>query len=347
MSGTRTVAAVRVRGLASGIAAAALIGCGVGAARPPVVLPPPPSIHAGDVWVATVHGRATALVIAAGRSRLSFRLVPRGSVSRARVTFPQGGRWRYGVLIGRRARFVGAVQVLPRRLVLGEPFDIVPGPGRSYLVADRTGDAVDRLDGTELRKIASAPGARDLEPTPDGKLLVASGRNVLSLDPATRRVETVATVENDVLGVARAVDGAIVVSDFGSRLVRFAGGRTDVLATGLDGVHGLLETGDGLVVCESSTGRLLRLSAGRLQVLAQGLQLPSFAAPGPGGTLYVSEFGADRISRVDSSGTATPVAQVPDPAGISATSDGRLLVASLTGRVARVDPASGRVAWLY
>lgn len=282
----------------------------------------------------------------AGASRtVLFPVTRHGTVRRARVVFPNAGRWRYGLRIGRRTTFVGTVQVQPPRVRLREPFDIVEEPGGTYLLADHTANAVDRLRGRELQKVATARGARDLERAPDGRILVASGRNVLAFDPASRRIETVATADNDVLGVA-ASDGGIVVSDFGSRLLRFAGGRKEVLLTGLEGVHGLLATDAGLVFCESSTGRVLRLTrAGSVDVLATGLDRPSFAVLAAGGALYVSEFGADRVVRVTRGGV-TPVARVPSPAGISLSSEGRLLVASLSGRVASVDPATGRLTWL-
>ena len=299
--------------------------------------------------MATVHAsKPRALVLVSGRERLSFPLRRRGTAYRARVVLPRAGRWRYGVLVGRRTTFVGAVAVLPRRLRLGEPFDVVEQADHSYLIADRTRDAVYRLRGRELRKLVSVPNPRDLEPAPGGRVLIASGRNVLALDPERGTVATVATADNDVLGIARMADGAIVVSDFGSRLLRFDGGRKDVLATGLDGVHGLLATDRGLIVCESSTGRVLRLRGdGTIDVMGSGLDKPSFAAPAGDGALYVSEFGSGRISRLAPPEAPTPVAQVPEPAAISVASDGRLLVASLIGRVARVDPANGRVEWLY
>lgn len=280
------------------------------------------------------------MVIVQGRARLSFRIARR----RARVVFPRPGRWRYGVRIGRRTRLVGTVDVRPRRLSLREPFDVVETSPGTYLVADRVGNAVYRLRGGVLTRVARIAGARDLERAANGRVLVASGSKVVELDTASGHVQKVATAEHDVLGVAALPDGAIVVSDFGSRLVRFRDGRSDVLLAGLDGVHGLLSTDRGLVVCESSTGRVLRLARrGELQVLADGLELPSFAALAADGSLYVSEFGGGQITRIEESGARRTVATVPSPAGLSLASDGTILVASLTGRVARVDPATGRV----
>jgi sugar lactone lactonase YvrE len=230
-------------------------------------------------------------------------------------------------------------------MALSEPFDVVEEARGSYLVADRTANVVYRLRSGKLRAVATMPLPRDLELVRGGRLLVASERNVLSLDPATGHIQRVAAAKAVVLGVALLRDGAIAVSEDGNRIVRLDRGRRTVLATGLDGVHGLLSTDRGLVACESSTGRVLRL-AKRVEVIAEGLELPSFAVPASGGALYVAEFGAGRISHVAASGKKRTVAAVPSPAGISLTSRGDILVASLDGRVARIDPLRGRVVWL-
>jgi PQQ-like domain len=326
-----------------------LAACGTGEAAPPRVVPPPSSLRVGDTWNATVRAsKPKAFVIASGRERRSFPLVRRGRAYHARVTFPHAGRWRYGVRLA-RTEFVGAVVIGPRRITLLEPFDVVEEAGGSFLVADRSADIVYRLRDRDLRVVARVPRPRDLEPVPDGHVLVASGPHVLSLDPVTGSLAVVETAEKDVLGVTRLSDGSLVASDFGDRVVTFEDGSEKVLAEGLAGVHGLLATALGVVICESTTGRVLRLKPdGQLEVLAQGLALPSFAASAPGGALYLAEFGAGRISRLDPSGTVTPVATISSPTAISVALDGSILAtASLDGRVARIDPATGRVSWLY
>ncbi len=216
---------------------------------------------------------------------------------------------------------------------LGEPFDILEEAPGSYLIADRTMNAVFRLRAGALETVAELEGPRDLEPTPDGRVLVASGRNVVALDPRTGATETVTSARADVLGIAASgahTDGRRVVRD----------GR--VLVRGLDGAHGLLDTDAGLVVCDSGNGRVLLVGRDR-RVLADGLDLPSFAAQGPDGALYVTEFGAGRLVRIERSGKVTPIADVPAPTALSMARDGHVLVTGLGGAVSRVDPESGEV----
>ena len=227
---------------------------------------------------------------------------------------------------------------------LAEPFDILEEAADTYLIADRAANTVYRLREGELQTVVELPGPRDLEPTPDGRVLVASGRDVIALDPGTGATETVATARGDVLGVARLSGGAIAVSEDGSRVVRFDDGRRRVLATGLDAAHGLLDTEAGLVVCDSGHGRVLLLARnGRRRVLADGLELPSFAAAAGDGALYVSDFGAGSVVRIERSGAIEPIAEVAQPTALSVARDGSVLITSLGGAVSRVDPETGSV----
>ena len=221
-------------------------------------------------------------------------------------------------------------------IALDEPFDVLEEAPGSYLVADRTRNAVYRLRDGALETVAELEGPRDLEPTTDGRVLVASGRDVVALDPRTGATETVTTARDEVLGITAGgayTDGRRVVQD----------GR--VLVRGLDGAHGLLDTEPGLVVCDSGNGRVLLVGRDR-RVLADGLDLPSFAAQGPGGALYVTEFGAGRLIRIERSGKVTPIADVPAPTALSVARDGSVLVTGLGGSVSRVDPETGDVSAL-
>jgi hypothetical protein len=70
-----------------------------------------------------------------------------------------------------------------------------------------------------------------------------------------------------------------------------------VLADGLNGVHGILSTAEGVVICESYAGNVRLLAPdSRLLTLASGLGNPSYAAPGPDGGVYLTEFSANRLS---------------------------------------------------
>lgn len=268
----------------------------------------------------------------------------------ATVVFPNAGRWRYGVRVGRRVRFAGEVLVLPARPRLQQPFGVVEEADGTMLVADWQGDRIYRLspktrDGIVVARI---PEPRDLEWTPDGRLLVASGDRVLELDPANGATRVVLDAGVFVGGIAALADGTLFVNEDGTTIARVSpSGRRTVLATGLDGIHGLTWTDKGLVACESYAGRVLRLTGDDMAVLASGLANPSYAAPAVEGGLFVTEFGANRVSHLRADGTAEPLADVPQPGPISITHDGKLLVGSLDGRIYGVDAATGAVRRVY
>ena len=228
--------------------------------------------------------------------------------------------------------------------MLGEPFDILEEAPGTYLIADRAENAVFRLRDGELETVAELPGPRDLEPTPDGSVLVASGRDVVALDPRTGATETVATAQRRrprgsrarAAGPRRQRDGRRVVRDDGRVL------RT---RHGLDGAHGLLDTDAGLVVCDSGNGRVLLVGRnGRRRVLADGLDLPSFAAAAAGWCALRQRF-RRRAAWCGSSapGRIRTIADVAQPTALSVARDGSVLVTGLGGAVSRVDPETGSV----
>ncbi|MFD2430172.1 hypothetical protein ACFSUK_22780 [Sphingobium scionense] len=76
-------------------------------------------------------------------------------------------------------------------------------------------------------------------------------------------------------------------------------GESDFLATGLDQLMGVAVAPDGaVVVAEYGTGRLLSIEAGAVGELATGLDQPMGVALAPDGTVYVAEAGAGRVVRI-------------------------------------------------
>ena len=68
---------------------------------------------------------------------------------------------------------------------------------------------------------------------------------------------------------------------------------------------------------------------GSVETIARGLSGPILAITGPQGDLFVSEFNAARVSRIDSAGVKTVVAETPQgPAGLVFDDEGALYVAS-------------------
>ena len=314
---------------------------------------PPESLRVGQGWDVQVSARGvrpTRFVVRLRDRVARFPLVRLGLRLRAFVTFPEAGRWRYGVRVRGRDRLLGSVLVRPPVPTLQRPYGIVQEPGGSLLVADNGSSAILRLspstgDGAVLVR---APFPRDLRPADNGKLLIASGRTVLELDPRTRVVRHRYLAAARLEGVAPAPGGGFYIVENQSRVVRVAGdGARTVLVDGLNGVHGILPTPAGLVICESFAGNVLLVTERGTRTLASGLDNPSYAAPAPGGGLYVTEFSAGRLSLVEPSGATHAVASIGLPGPVSLDAQGRLLVGSLDGRISRVDPATGRVTRVW
>ena len=238
----------------------------------------------------------------------------------------------------------------PAKPRLQEPFDVVQLSVGRTLVADRRASAVFTLD---LRRRTGRRLVRLFEPRafarfPDGRVAVATGHNVVALDPRTGRTERLLRGAKVVLGLAVTADGTLYASE-GTTVVRRgpAGGR-EVVAEGFEGVHGLLATADGVLAADAFAGDVVLVdTAGRKRVVASGLGNPSYLARGADGAIYLTEFASARVSRLAASGAVTRVADVASPAGIAASLDGALLVATLSGRIVRVRPATGGVRTVY
>jgi DNA-binding beta-propeller fold protein YncE len=317
------------------------------------VRPPPPQLRVGQEWAVqlSVRGaRPSRFVVRLGARVARFPLLRAGRRHRTWVTFPEAGRWRYGVRIGTRDRFVGSVLVRPAVPRLQQPYGIVAQTGGVLLVADYASDAIIRLDPARggAAIFARIPRPRDLRPAANGTLLVSSGRNVYELDPRTRALRVGTRAASRLEGIAPAPSGGLYVVEGQSRIVHIAAdGSRAVLADGLNGVHGILSTVDGVVVCESFAGNVRIVTENGTRTLASGLGNPSYAASAPDGGVYVTEFSANRVSLVERSGAVRALATVGQPGPIAPDGAGRLLVGSLNGTISRIDPMTGRVSRVW
>jgi streptogramin lyase len=344
-----------VRTLLSLATVIALTACLAGEAAAPRigVSKPPRGLRVGQEWLARVSvrgARPARFVVSSGRRVAGFPLTSAGNRYSASIRFPAAGRWRYGVRVGRRDRFVGSVLVRPAVPALQQPHGIVEETDGKLLVADFRSNAVFRLDPStgEGSTVVRIPGPRDIRRAGDGKLLVSSGLSVLELDAVARRTRLLARAAGPLEGIAPASDGSIYVAEDQSRIVRLRrDGSRAVLAQGLNGVHGILATADGVVVCESFAGNVLLVSESGRRTLASGLGNPSYAAEAPNGGLYVTEFSANRVSLLEPSGRVQAIAAVPSPGPVVVDRAGRLLVGSLAGEIHRVDPGTKRVTRIW
>lgn len=339
-------------GLLATLALTAVVGGEASSPRISVSHPPQP-LRVGQEWAVQVSvrgARPSRFVVRLGARIARFPLVRAGRRHRSWVTFPEAGRWSYGVRIGTRDRFVGSVLVRPAVPRLQQPYGIVARPGGALLVADYRSNAVIRLDPARggATIFARIPRPRDLRPAANGMLLVSSGRNVYELDPRTRALRVGVRAASRLDGLAPAPGGGLYVVEGQSRIVHIApDGSRAVLADGLNGVHGILSTAGGVVVCESYAGNVRLVTEQGTRTLANGLGNPSYAAPAPDGGVYVTEFSANRVSLIERSGAVRALASVSQPGPIAPDGAGRLLVGSLDGTISRLDPISGRVSRVW
>jgi hypothetical protein len=235
------------------------------------------------------------------------------------------------------------------RPVLVQPFDVLPLPSGALAVTDRVQNSLYVVEPARKsgRRVARVPEARELERLPDGRLLVSSAADVLAVDLRTGRTQRYARAAAYLLGIARAPDGTVYGSEDGKTVVRLRPGPRAVLASGLDGVHGITVVPGGLVLAESYAGRVLRLDLAtrEFEVLASGLGNPSFTLPVRDGGFYVSEFLANRVSRLHPDGTVTAVAGVVQPGPIAFDGKRRIVGVTLRGTIFRIE--RGRARTIY
>jgi sugar lactone lactonase YvrE len=217
---------------------------------------------------------------------------------------------------------------------------------------------------------------------PDGGLFVTSGERLRRIDRAGR----ISTVAVSPLGLGPLAADARSVFFFSAdnRLYRYsrATGATEHYAgtgeTGFAGdggpaaqalfnaPHGLALAPDGaLLVTDTGNDRLRRIDPATrvITTVAAGLAGSWGIAVSPDGTVYVGASTANRVYRIaldgspvavagsgrpDSSGDGGPAATagVPAPVGIAADGEALYVVEARTGRIRRVDLATGTIATL-
>ncbi len=231
------------------------------------------------------------------------------------------------------------------RPTLDQPYDILALPGGKLVVTDLPKGLVYELDpGRHTgRVLARIPEARELERLPDGRILVTSRARVLALDTRTGKTSVYAVAHSYLLGIALAPGGRLYASENvpgheETTVVLLRHGVRSVLAENLRGVHGILVTTKGLILGESYAGRVLRLDpkTRQIEVLATGLVYSGFTLEAPGGGLFVSELGRNRISRIGADGHVTKVSDVFQPGPIAFDSRHRIVGLSQDGTIFRI-----------
>ena len=118
-------------------------------------------------------------------------------------------------------------------------------------------------------------------------------------------------------------------------------GESDFLATGLDQLMGVaVAPGGAVVVAEYGTGRLLSIENGAVSELATGLDKPMGVALAPDGTAYVAEAGVGRVLRIAGGRSETIVDGLGRPEGL-AIHDGQLFVVDTRAKTLVATDLSG------
>jgi sugar lactone lactonase YvrE len=122
------------------------------------------------------------------------------------------------------------------------------------------------------------PGfVRGLASGPGGVLYVTtSAGSVASYHPGTRAATTLASDLNELLGLARAADGSVIVAEAGAgRVLKVdAAGAVSSIAQGLNRPAGIAAATDGsCYVSEAGRGRVVKLNGG-ISTVVEGLQTP-------------------------------------------------------------------------
>ena len=216
-------------------------------------------------------------------------------------------------LIALLAVVVLATAAAPAKPKLRGTMDVTVARDGSLLIAD-VSDRVFRLRGKKLTVAASIRFPVEVASDPRG------GFAALNNETRIRRVDSRGRVTTLASGLA-------------------------LLGEGLDRPHGLVVTGRTLVVCDTFNNRLvgIDLVSGAARTYATGFDTPVDVERSRDGTLYVADYGNNRVARVVD-GRGVTVATGVGANGIAVGPGGTVyLTERLLPRVRALDLATGRI----
>jgi streptogramin lyase len=312
----------------------------------------PPALVTGAPWTAKLTVRPASFtgdvrVTATGPARTAARATGGRGSYRARLVFPEPGRWTLSARAGGSTSRLGTVTVRSRAepLVFVYPTSVAVEPGGSLLVAENGAGKVDRIDpvtGTETVIASGLSRPYSLAVTTGGETLVSTDDDIVRLLPEPRQV--VASAPDQIGPIASAPSGDLyfTISTTAYR-VPTGGATPEPIAQGLSAPHGIAVAADGSVlVDDTGHNRVVRIDpAGRLTTFAQ-VDQPDGLAVAADGTVYVCDGVLGRI--VHLSATGARLGFVGDffdiPYALAVAPDGALYVAEATvqGRVKHVAP---------
>lgn len=323
---------------------AALLAAGActASAAPPVrvsLVRPLVTPVSGTAWAARLAVRPGSFrgrvrVTANGPRRLAATAVRSGGSYRVRLVFPVGGKWSLTAQAGGSTSRLGSVSVrqAPRPplppLVLTEPTSIAYEPAGTLLV-------VENGPGRALR-VNPATGRVDVLasslPQPYAVARAPSGAIYLSVQSTLRRIDgpaavTVAEADSTIGPVAVAANGDVYYAT-ATRVFRLPGGAGTPVRVAGTGVEG--GGGDGLPALEAQ------------------LAAPHGLAVAADGAVLVGDTGNDRVRRIDpATGVIAAFASVRIPDGMDTGADGSIYVVDGNAkRVVHLTPSGERIGFV-
>ena len=305
-------------------------------------------------------GRAELIIVRATRPARVRVWIERGRVTRAfaaralshgryraRVVFPNAGRWAYGAQSAGTRMRLGSVRVqrraVPLRFAWPTSVDVVST--RALLLVENGNGRLLRLDPVtgKTAVLTSVNRAYAVALAPSGAVFLSAGKSLLRLDGADHATH-VAEADEDIGPIAVAANGDVYYTTQ-TQAFRLAGGAgiPQQVAAHLSGPHGIAVTSDGgILVCDTGNGRVKRidLKTGAVETWGDLGEPRGISIAPDGRTAYVVDKSTNRVVhlRIDGKRLGSVKHVFADPYALGAASDGSLYVidTSSAGRLYRV-----------
>jgi sugar lactone lactonase YvrE len=311
-----------------------------------------PALSAGKAWTAKLTVRPASFqgavhVLASGPKRLDVRASGRHGSYRARLVFPEAGRYTLTARAGTATSRLGAVTV---RKAAGVPLSFVwptavqAEPGGSLLVVENGLNRLVRVSASgRVTELASLGKAYAVRRAASGTVYLTDGAVLRRLDGASTPEVAKSEAEIGPLTVAPNGDVFFVTE---TTLFELAGGKGTPVrlaaGTAFKGPHGLTVAADGSVLVADTGNHLIRRidpATGAVTTFAQ-VDNPRGMVTAGDGTVYVVDADARRVVHLSARGArlgfASPV--LGDPYDVSLAAGGVLYVVdtAASGHIRRV-----------
>lgn len=333
---------------------AATVGPAAGSIRPPLraaISPLPSQLSVDDTWRPTISVRrggkrvdALRVSLVVGARTYRARRLGLGSY-RADIVLDAPGARRYVVRVGNRPLLTGRIVVQPLRMAGG--FDVVAQDTGDLLVADASNKVLRARPDAALRVAArlALPTEVAVDPT-GGFAAITNLRTVVHVSPTG--ATSVIGQFGELGGLTFGRGGVLYVAEVAGNILSVDPQTRAVsrVLSGLARPHGLEARGSELLIAEADAGRVasVDLASGELTTAFGGLGLPIDVTGGHDGTVYIADYGNNRVVGARASGTFV-LAGLDRVNGVAVGEDGGVYATQRdSGRLFRIDPATGAVS---